>query len=93
MAEIVKTVEQATETCGKKTYPITITRLRSAEPFWHEFQGEMTLVDAVTIVDAGKYGTSTVVTAHRDYTEAERQAGRRHIQEVLARCMTEQGLW
>ena len=93
MAEIIRTVEHDTETFGGKTYPIEITKLRSAEPFPYEHKGEVTLVDAVTITDAGKYGVSVVMTVHRDYTQEERRAGRRHIQEVLAKCMTEQGLW
>lgn len=90
---VTKTVEHAMETIGKKTYPITITKLRSDEPFEFEWKGKVHLVDAVTITDAGKYGTTVVRTIHRDYTEEEREAGRKHIQEVLARCMTEQGLW
>lgn len=94
MAEIRKTVETYMETMGRKTYPVTETRLRSDEPWEYEVTpGEWKLVDAVTIFDAGKEGTSLVYTIHRDYTPEQRAAGRKHIQEVLAKCMTEQGLW
>ena len=99
MAEIVRTVEQYTETVpmgrGRtKTYPVEIIRLRSEEPWQYEVApGRWELVDAVTIFDAGKEGVSLVYTAHRDFSEEQRQAGRKHIQQVLARVVTEQGLW
>lgn len=101
MAEITKTVETIMETvragkngCRSKTYPVTITRLRSPEPWQYEVTpGQWKLVDAVTIFDAGSQGTSVVLTEHRDYTEEQRRAGRKQIEEVLRRCMTEQGLW
>lgn len=94
MAEIRRTVETYMETVGKKTYPVEVTRLRSDEPWQYEVRpGAWELVDAVTIFDAGKEGTSRVYTVHKDYTPEQRAAGRKHIQEVLAKCMTEQGLW
>ena len=94
MAEIRTTKETYIETTGKKSYPVEVTRLRSDEPWEYEVApGQWKLVDAVTIFDAGKEGTSLVYTLHRDYTPEQRAAGRRHIQEVLAKCMTDQGLW
>ena len=94
MAEIRKTTETYMEDSGKKVYPVEVTRLRSDEPWQYEVApGEWKLVDAVTIFDAGSQGTSLVYTIHRDYTPEERAAGRKRVQEVLARCMTEQGLW
>ena len=94
MAEIRKTTETYMETSGRKTYPVEVTRLRSDQPWEYEVApGVMQLVDAVTIFDAGSQGVSLTYTVHRDHTEEERRAGRRHIQDVLAACMTEQGLW
>lgn len=94
MAEIRQTVERYIETIGRKSYPVEVTRLRSDEPWEYEVApGERKLVDAVTIFNAGKEGTSLVYTVHRDFTDEERQAGRRHVQDVLAQCMAEQGLW
>ena len=93
MAEIIETVEHAMETMGKKAYPITIKKLRSKEPFYFEHNGKTHLVDAVTITDAGKYGTTTAYTLHQDYTEEERREGRKRIQETIARVMVQNGLW
>lgn len=93
MAEIIKTVEHEMETIGPKTYPITITKLRSKEPFYFEYKGKKHLVDAVTITDAGKYGTTTAYTLHKDYTEEERREGRKRIQETIAMVMQQNGLW
>ncbi len=93
MAEIIKTVEHAMETMGKKTYPITITKLRSKEPFYFDHNGKSHFVDAVTITDAGKYGTSTAMTMHQDWTEEERREGRKRIQETIAMVMRQNGLW
>ncbi len=50
-------------------------------------------MDAVTITDAGKRGTSIVYTLHKDYTEEERREGRKRIQETIARVMEQNGLW
>ena len=90
---VTKTVTQEIEHVGEKSYPITVTRLRSKEPFPFEHKGKTYLVDAVTITDSGKYGTSTIFTVHRDFTEEERREGRKHIQDVINQVMEQQGLW
>ena len=65
MAEIRTTKETYIETTGKKSYPVEVTRLRSDEPWEYEVApGQWKLVDAVTIFDAGKEGTSLVVVTH-----------------------------
>lgn len=91
--EVIKTVEETFEHVCGKTYPIVVTRLRSKSPFEFEFEGETYLVDAVTITDSGKYGTSTIFTIHRDYTEEERRAGRELIQKTIADVMKRCKLW
>lgn len=87
-----ETVEHAMERCGKKEYPITITRRVGLHTFVAP-DGKEVLVDFVTIVDAGKYGTSVCYTPHRDYTPEQRAAGRKNIQDTIRRVMDEQGLW
>ncbi len=90
---VTRTVTEELECIGGKSYPITVTRLRSKEPFEFVHRGKTLLVDAVTITDSGRLGTSTICTLHRDFTQAQRQAGRKHIQDTIARVMVEQGIW
>lgn len=88
-----KTVTQEMEHVGEKSYPITVTRLRSEQPFPFEHKEKTYLVDAVTITDSGKYGVSTIFTVHQDFTEEERKAGRERIQQTITQVMVQQGLW
>ena len=82
--EIVETITEETETIDGKTYPITVIRRqrRDKKPFFFTCRGQEKWVDAVTITDAGKRGTSIVYTLHKDYTEEERREGRKRIQET-----------
>ena len=93
--ELVETITEETETIDGKTYPITVIRRqrRDKKPFFFTCRGQEKWVDAVTITDAGKRGTSIVYTLHKDYTEEERREGRKRIQETIARVMEQNGLW
>lgn len=88
-----KTVTQEMEHAGGKSYPITVTRLRSEEPFPFEHQGKTYCVDAVTITDSEKYGISTIFTVHQKFTEEERGTGKKRIEQAIAQVMVQQGLW
>ena len=74
MATVVKTIEQDVDRIGGKLYPITVTRLRSAEPFEFEHKGQIYIVDSATIIDAGERGISTVYTLHQERNDAAGQA-------------------
>ena len=89
---VVETVEHTVERIGKKEYPVTITRQIGLQSYVRN-DGQTILVDAVTITDSGKLGVSRCITPHRDYTPEERAAGRKVIQDIIAKVMVEQGIW
>ena len=80
-----------TETIGKKTYPITVTKQVGIQEI--EDHGERILVEAVTITES-PLGTTVCYTRVRpEVPPEERAANRRRIIEVATQAMIDQGIW
>lgn len=92
---VKETVEHTFRTVGSREYPVTITRREGLDTYYDD-DGKPFLADWATFIDFGpKMGVAKNYTNHRDtpYTEEEKAAGRRHIQEVAAWCLVDQGIW
>lgn len=88
------TVETVERVIGGKTYPVTITRRKGLDTY--QENGKEILADEAVFSDYGpKMGISRSYTLHKDIqpTEAEREAGRRHIREVATQALIAQGIW
>ena len=93
MAVVETVTREVRILCGKE-YQVTITRRKGLDRYIDH--GKEILADEATFCDYGpKMGTARNYTLHKAVqpTEAEREAGRRHVQDVAARVMSEQGLW
>lgn len=78
-----ETVERCIEKLDGAEYPVTVTRRKGTHLFKPPQREEAVLVDAVTIRDYGaKLGSTIIYTAHREYSEEERAAGRTHVCEA-----------
>lgn len=92
--EVKVTVETKERTIGGKVYQVTITRRKGLDTYIED--GKEFLADEAVFSDYGpRMGISRSYTLHKDEqpTEAEREAGRRRIQQVAAQAMIDQGIW
>lgn len=91
--DVIETVEEGYETENGKTFKTTLIRRTGLARYIR--RGRESLADMATFHDCGKLGMSCTYTDHRavPYTEEEKAAGRRHIQEVAAQILVDQGLW
>lgn len=84
-------VTHKTEVVSGREYPLTITRQRGLQEI--EVQGEMILVESVTIFD-GPLGRSLCFTRARpDMTLEGWEAVCRRTREIATKAMIEQGIW
>lgn len=100
MVAVFETVTHKTRVLGGKEYSVTITRRKGLDTYTERTERngqiieEQILADEATFIDWGsKLGVTRNYTLHKDYTEEERAAGRRHIQEVAAKILIDQGIW
>lgn len=90
----VRVEEEDTFLAGKHYHEVTTRRKglawytgkRSPEPF---------LADEAVFVDRGRDGTASSFTLHKDEEPPadERETGRKHIREVAAQVLIDQGIW
>ena len=89
----VETVKRIIEVWGGKEYPVTITKRKGLHTHTYP-NGETALTDEVTITDAGpKLGTSVAVQHHIAYTDEQRTAGRKLLEEAVNRVNRDMGIW
>ena len=85
------TVTHTTETVGKKTYPLTITKQRGLQEIMVD--GKPLLIESLTIFES-PLGTSRCYTRAQPPQTPEARAERLRItREVATRAMIDQGIW
>lgn len=91
---VVVTVEEHEVIVRKKPYMAKLYR-RKGLARYKEPDGSERLSDNATFDDHGPDGVSRSYTLYKDIqpTEEEREAGRRHIQEVTVQALIAQGIW
>lgn len=95
MGSVTETIDYTERIIGGKTLSVTITR-RVGLCEYTDINGKAFLADEATIMDWGtKLSITRIYVMHpeKESTEAEREAGRERIREIVAQVMTEQGLW
>lgn len=86
-----ETVEQRTQIVNGKEYSVTITRQRGLQEI--EVRGERRLVESVTILESALGRTFCYTPARPKASPEETERNRRHLQEVCAQALRDQGLW
>lgn len=91
---VIETVTHEIHCFGGKEYPVTITKRKGLDQYSE--RGKDILADEATFCDYGpKLGTARAYTVHKEVppTQAEREDGRRCIQQVAAQALIAQGIW
>lgn len=92
---VIETVECTTLVMEGREYPVTVTRRKGLDTYTAP-DGRTILADAATFIDYGpKLGVTRNYTLHPETepTDEERAENRAKLQAVVAKCLTEQGLW
>lgn len=99
--DVVETVKHKTRTISGREYQLTIVRWKGLETYIErrEAQNGAAREDTILADEATftyyepKLPPTICYSRHKEYTDEERAAGRRHIQEVAVQCLVDQGIW